>query len=71
MPKELSKSKQGAMNVLKGIGVACQTALRLLEQAVVPHHPVPRLTLLHKHQACLRTMFNHAVKSGNWWHSLV
>ncbi len=54
--KKLSKGKEGAMDVLEGVGVAGQAALRLLKQAVVPHHPVARLALLHQHQACLPRM---------------
>ena len=36
------------------LGIAGMASVHLLKQAVVPHHPIACLVLLHQHQACLR-----------------
>lgn len=49
------------MDVVNGVGVSCEAALRLLKQPVVPLHAIARLTFLHKHQARLhQAMSLHA-----------
>ena len=63
--QELAQRQQGPVDVLQGVGVAREAALGLLKQAVVPHHPVPRLPLLHQHQARLRDVccFVHVIEN--------
>lgn len=51
MSQQLSQGQQRAVHRLQA-GDTGEAPLRLLKQAVVPLNTVPRLALLHQHQAC-------------------
>lgn len=53
MPEQLAEGEQRAVHDLDVAGKAGQPALRLLEQPVVPLHPVACLPLLDQHQTSL------------------